>query len=147
MGKRGTGGNPKNIDDPTWAKEQFERLTQARSRLPPPGVAVSTELFGEYLDRAQGKAASSSGAASSSSSAAAAASDVSQSTLRAAGFQAHRHSALMATGFEPQRHTMFVEGRPTQATVQMIVLELFVVVVRYFSLSTSSSTEPLAVLP
>lgn len=118
MGKRGHAA-PKAPEDATWAKEQYQWLSTARRCMPPPGVAVSSELFGEYLERAHAKATSSAGAAASSSSsgcaAAAAADNVAAEAIRAAGLQARRHSALLATGFEPQRRTMFVEGRPTQA--------------------------------
>jgi hypothetical protein len=111
--------DPPKKEDNAWAKEQFERETAANRRMPPRGVAVSNELFGEYLERAHAKAtASVSAAASSSSSSSAAAhvpSHVSLESFRTAAYQVHRHSALLVSGFEPQRHTMFVEGRPTQA--------------------------------
>jgi hypothetical protein len=109
---------PPQKEDYSWAKDQLERETAARQRMPPRGVAVSNELFGEYLERAHAKATASVSAAASSSSSSAAAHDpshVSLESFRTAAYQVHRHSALLVSGFEPQRHTMFVEGRPTQA--------------------------------
>jgi hypothetical protein len=92
--------------------------------MPPDGVAVSTELFAPYLERAVAEmhiapTVAESDPGSSSSAGAAGSADLPPEAVRAAGFRVHRHSALLATGFETQRHTMFVEGRPTQVSAVM----------------------------